>query len=78
MGIREGLTKGIAAVVATRPPLQEQSRSTQGNHAEWCLQGIELVEAGNRDSLFPVSYSAGASQAVQSFCLFPGRRKLFP
>lgn len=42
-----------------------------GEKAEQCLQGTELVEAGNGDSLSPVSYRTGASQAVQGFCLFP-------
>lgn len=42
-----------------------------GKKAEQCPQGTELAEAGNGDSLFPVSYRTGASQAVQGFCLFP-------
>lgn len=71
MAITEELTKGTAMVAVTRALLQEHSRSTWGKKAEQCLQGTELVEAGNGDSLSPVSYRTGASQAVQGFCLFP-------
>lgn len=54
-------SRGSSSVAATGPLLQ-QSRSTKGNNAEQHLRGTEMLEAGNRDSSFPVSYSTGAKQ----------------
>lgn len=77
MSPREELMKGTAMVVGTRPLLQEQGKSTQGNKTEQCLQG------GGWEQGLVILFLTAQEPAEQFrvsvyFLPTPGRRKLFP